>query len=146
MCINIYTWEKNCIVLLHHLLCKFLITGSCSCSKLLRLACCRHVMTGSYNNFFRMFDRELQHDVILEASRADVPVTMSSAVGGNASKPTVQPLRPRRVCTAGKRRKDEISVDCLDFNKKILHTAWHPSENILALAATNNLYLFQSRD
>lgn len=105
----------------------------------------RHVMTGSYNNFFRMFDRELQHDVILEASRADVPVPMSGVVS-NASKPTVQPLRPRRVCTAGKRRKDEISVDCLDFNKKILHTAWHPSENILALAATNNLYLFQSRD
>jgi len=103
-------------------------------------------MTGSYNNFFRMFDRELQHDVILEASRADVPVPISSGVGSNASKSTMQPLRPRRVCTAGKRRKDEISVDCLDFNKKILHTAWHPSENILALAATNNLYLFQSRD
>jgi hypothetical protein len=30
------------------------------------------------------------------------------------------------VCSGGKRKKDEISVDCLDFNKKILHTAWHP--------------------
>lgn len=100
-------------------------------------------MTGSYNNFFRVFDRETQHDVTLEASRADIP-NATMAAGGTRSQP--QPLRPRRVCTAGKRRKDEISVDCLDFNKKILHTAWHPSENILALAATNNLYLFQSRD
>ena len=43
-------------------------------------------------------------------------------------------------------KKDEISVDCLDFNKKILHTAWHPLENIVAIAATNNLYVFSSKD
>ncbi|KAF7403182.1 hypothetical protein HZH68_005976 [Vespula germanica] len=49
------------------------------------------------------------------------------------------------VCTGGKRKKDEISVDCLDFNKKILHTAWHPSENVVAVAATNNLFLFQDK-
>jgi hypothetical protein len=50
-----------------------------------------------------------------------------------------------QVCTGGKRKKDEISVDCLDFNKKILHTAWHPTENIIAVAATNNLFLFQDK-
>lgn len=50
-----------------------------------------------------------------------------------------------KVCTGGKRKKDEISVDCLDFNKKILHTAWHPSENVVAVAATNNLFLFQDK-
>ena len=110
-------------------------------------------MTGSYNNFFRVFDRETQHDVTLEASRADIPTVslltppaLANGANNGAAKVVAQPLRPRRVCTAGKRRKDEISVDCLDFNKKILHTAWHPAENILALAATNNLYLFQSRD
>ena len=43
----------------------------------------------------------------------------------------------------GKRKKDEIYVDSLDFNKKILHTAWHPSENVIAVAATNNLFLLQ---
>jgi len=92
----------------------------------------RHVMTGSYNNFFRMFDRDTKRDLTLEASRENVkPKTI---------------LKPRKVCTGGKRKKDEISVDCLDFNKKILHTAWHPTENIIAVAATNNLYLFQSKD
>ena len=100
-------------------------------------------MTGSYNNFYRVFDRETQHDVTLEASRADLPSPGTAVEGGKLQH---QPLRPRRVCTASKRRKDEISVDSLDFNKKILHTAWHPAENILALAATNNLYLFVSRD
>jgi len=89
-------------------------------------------MTGSYNNFFRMFDRESKRDVTLEASRDNM-------------KPK-QVLKARKVCTAGKRKKDEISVDCLDFSKKILHTAWHPVENVIAVAATNNLYLFQSKD
>ncbi|KAK1788001.1 hypothetical protein P4O66_016470 [Electrophorus voltai] len=89
------------------------------------------LMTGSYNNFFRMFDRNTKRDVTLEASREN-------------SKPRAI-LKPRKVCMGGKRRKDEISVDSLDFSKKILHTAWHPSENIIAVAATNNLYIFQDK-
>lgn len=89
------------------------------------------IMTGSYNNFFRVFDRNAKKDVTLEASREIIkPKTV---------------LKPRKVCTAGKRKKDEISVDCLDFNKKILHTAWHPLENIIAVAATNNLFIFQDK-
>lgn len=89
------------------------------------------IMTGSYNNFFRMFDRNTRRDITLEASR-------------ESSKPRAI-LKPRKVCTGGKRKKDEISVDSLDFNKKILHTAWHPVENIIAVAATNNLYIFQDK-
>uniref|UniRef100_G3VJF7 Serine/threonine-protein phosphatase 2A 55 kDa regulatory subunit B n=3 Tax=Sarcophilus harrisii TaxID=9305 RepID=G3VJF7_SARHA len=89
------------------------------------------LMTGSYNNFFRMFDRSMRRDVTLEASR-------------ESSKPRAI-LKPRKVCTGGKRKKDEISVDSLDFNKKILHTAWHPLDNIIAVAATNNLYIFQDK-
>ncbi|KAJ7987248.1 hypothetical protein DPEC_G00336770 [Dallia pectoralis] len=89
------------------------------------------VMTGSYNNFFRMFDRGQRRDMTLEASR-------------ESSKPR-QVLKPRKVCAGGKRKKDEISVDSLDFNKKILHTAWHPQDNIIAVATTNNLYIFQDK-
>ncbi|XP_022097672.1 serine/threonine-protein phosphatase 2A 55 kDa regulatory subunit B delta isoform-like [Acanthaster planci] len=89
------------------------------------------IMTGSYNNFFRIFDRNTKRDSTLEASRDSI-------------KP-LQVLKPRRVNTGGKRKKDEISVDSLDFTRKILHTAWHPKENIIAVAATNNLYLFQEK-
>ncbi|XP_046668619.1 serine/threonine-protein phosphatase 2A 55 kDa regulatory subunit B beta isoform isoform X3 [Homalodisca vitripennis] len=89
------------------------------------------IMTGSYNNFFRMFDRVNKRDATLEAAK-------------EIAKPKTV-LKPRKVCTGGKRKKDEISVDCLDFNKKILHTAWHPSENIIAVAATNNLFLLQDK-
>lgn len=89
------------------------------------------IMTGSYNNFFRVFDRNTKKDVTMEASKDIIkPKTI---------------LKPRKVYTGNKRKKDEISVDCLDFNKKILHTAWHPLENILAVAATNNLFIFQDK-
>lgn len=89
------------------------------------------IMTGSYNNFFRMFDRNTRRDVTLEASR-------------EGNKPRAS-LKPRKVCAGGKRKKDEISVDSLDFNRKILHSAWHPTDNIIAVAATNNLYIFQDK-
>lgn len=41
-----------------------------------------------------------------------------------------------------KAKKDEISVDSIDLNKRIFHTAWHPQENIIAVGSTKNLYLF----
>lgn len=88
-------------------------------------------MTGAYNSFFRMFDRETGRGVTLEAWR-------------ESSKPRAV-LRTRRVYTGGKRRRGDVGVDSLDFSKKILHMAWHPSENIIAIAATNNLYIFQDR-
>ena len=91
----------------------------------------QQIITGSYNNFFKIFDRNTKRDITLEASK-------------EVAKPRTV-LKPRKVCTGSKRRKDEISVDCLDYNKKILHTAWHPQENIIAVAATNNLYLFQDK-
>ena len=78
-----------------------------------------------------MFDRNTKRDVTLEASREN-------------GKPRVI-LKPRKVCMGGKRRKNGISVDSLDFSKKILYTAWHPSENIIAVAATNNLHIFQDK-
>ncbi|XP_036424738.1 serine/threonine-protein phosphatase 2A 55 kDa regulatory subunit B beta isoform [Colossoma macropomum] len=89
------------------------------------------IMTGAYNNFFRMFDRASRRDVTLEASRE---VCKRRAV-----------LRPRRVCVGRKKRESDVSVDSLDFRKKILHTAWHPTDNIIAIAASNNLYIFQDR-
>ncbi len=89
------------------------------------------ILTGSYNNFYRIFNREQKSALCLEATRENM-------------RPR-QPLKPKKITTSGKRKKDEISVECLDFSKKILHIAWHPKDNIVALAATNNLYLFQEK-
>uniref|UniRef100_A0A8C3AS26 Serine/threonine-protein phosphatase 2A 55 kDa regulatory subunit B n=1 Tax=Cyclopterus lumpus TaxID=8103 RepID=A0A8C3AS26_CYCLU len=86
------------------------------------------IMTGSYNNFFRMFDRNTKRDVTLEASREN--------------------SKPRAILKCvwvGSAVRMRFSVDSLDFSKKILHTTWHPHENIIAVAATNNLYIFQDK-
>uniref|UniRef100_A0A671SER4 Serine/threonine-protein phosphatase 2A 55 kDa regulatory subunit B n=1 Tax=Sinocyclocheilus anshuiensis TaxID=1608454 RepID=A0A671SER4_9TELE len=89
------------------------------------------VMTGSYNNFFRMFNRDAQRDVTLEASWE------------NGSPGC--PLKTWRVCTGSRRKRSEIGVDCLDFSRKILYTSWHPQDSIVALATVNNLYIFQEK-
>ena len=35
--------------------------------------------------------------------------------------------------------KKETDADQIDFNKKILHMSWHPFEDSIAIAATNNV-------
>ena len=43
----------------------------------------------------------------------------------------------------GKSKKEEyLMAEGLDLGKRILHASWHPKENTVALAATNNLFLF----
>uniref|UniRef100_A0A914VE05 Serine/threonine-protein phosphatase 2A 55 kDa regulatory subunit B n=2 Tax=Plectus sambesii TaxID=2011161 RepID=A0A914VE05_9BILA len=91
----------------------------------------RHIVTGSYNNFFRTFKRNSNIDMTLEACP-------------EIAKPRTV-LKPKKVSLGGKKKKDEISADSLDFTRKILHAAWHPQDNIIAVAATNNLYIFQDR-
>ena len=92
------------------------------------------IITGTYNNFFRIFDRRSSHSYTYEASRD------MNTLG--------QILRNKKVIatnTAPKKRKDEVNVDNLDYARKILHPVWHPRDNILAIAATNNLYLFHEQ-
>lgn len=99
--------------------------------KILSISSPSEVMTGSYNNFFRMFGRDGQPGVTLEASWE---ISSSRC-----------PLRPWRVCAGSRRKEDEIGVDCLDFSRKILHTSWHPQDGIIAMATVNNLYIFQEK-
>lgn len=88
-----------------------------------------HIITGSYNNFFRTFSRQSGADVMLEASM-------------DVAKPRTV-LQSKKVGLGTRRKKDEISADSLDYSKKILHAAWHPYDPVVAVAATNNLYIFQ---
>ena len=35
--------------------------------------------------------------------------------------------------------RENMALETLDFNKKILHMSWHPFEDSIAIAATNNV-------
>ncbi|GAA5807389.1 Protein phosphatase PP2A regulatory subunit B [Mucor flavus] len=85
-----------------------------------------HVMTGSYNNMFHLYDREGKTDIALQADKS---AFRSKRLGSSKNKMSMA-------------RNSAPSADSMDFNKKILHSSWHPQENTIAIAATNNLFIF----
>lgn len=115
----------------------------------------RHVLTGSYHNYFRIFDVETMNDVVLQADKS---AFKAKKIGG--------PLPGNKLGAKNGTRglKDAMQMETLDFNKKILHASWHPKESTIAvrfahwfcearlwilivfkqIAATNNLFLYSS--
>ena len=100
-------------------------------------------MTGSYNNNFMIYptDQEKDTEIVLQADKSafkakkvGVPTPMNRGANGkkNGSRST-SPVGP------GSRMKKETDADQIDFNKKILHMSWHPYEDSIAIAATNNV-------
>lgn len=84
----------------------------------------RHVLTGSYHNYFRIYDSETLSDVVLQADKS---AFKAKKIGG--------PL-PKNGAKNGARPgglRDAMQLDTLDFNKKILHASWHPRENTIAV-------------
>lgn len=95
------------------------------------LRTCSQVMTGSYNNYFHVYERNTKNETILQADKS---AFKAKRLGSAKSK-----LGSRTL--AGKSNKD-LNLDTVDYNKKILHASWHPFENSIAVAATNNLFIF----
>lgn len=94
-----------------------------------------HVLTGSYNNYFHIYDREATSDVVLQADKSAFKKTKTGASKGSKG------LAGKGAAAKGANGKPAIDVDSIDFNKKILHASYHPRENIIAIAATNNVSL-----
>lgn len=101
-------------------------------------------MTGSYHNYFRVYDVNGDNDVVLQADKS---AFKAKKIGG-----------ARGGKTPGK--KEGLQTEGIDFAKKIvsaqiqrstgqradeqLHASWHPRENTIAIAATNNLFLYST--
>ncbi|KAI8143962.1 protein phosphatase PP2A regulatory subunit B [Fennellomyces sp. T-0311] len=92
-----------------------------------------NLMTGSYSNNLHIYNRETLAEVNLQADKSAFKAKRLGsaknklALGGNRN-------------GGAKGRRDD--VEAVDFNKKILHASWHPHENSIAVAATNNLFIF----
>jgi len=78
-----------------------------------------HFLTGSYHNYFQVYD---------------------------IRKEAVKPLRVKLGCGPVNKPDNRIVADDIDFNRKVLHVAWHPAEDVIAVAANNNLYLYAGAD
>lgn len=136
------------------------------------------ILSGSYNNFFKSFNRKSKQELMYECSReqtkprqvlrpkrvvvnsnlngAPVAATGSQSPSLNSKRNNAAAQQQQSSILNGAKSatnnnnnngfKDEVNVDQLDFAKKILHASWHPKDNIVAIAATNNLYLFYNRE
>jgi hypothetical protein len=102
-----------------------------------------NVMTGSYNNNFMIYptDPAKETEIVLQADKSafkakkvGVPTPMNK--GANGKKGNARAGSP---AGPGSRMKKETDADQIDFNKKILHMSWHPYEDSIAIAATNNV-------
>jgi serine/threonine-protein phosphatase 2A regulatory subunit B len=90
------------------------------------------LLTGSYSNFFGVYDTASKTQTILQADKS---AFKAKRVGSTKNKILGK--------TGKNQRKEEyMNADGLDLARKILHASWHPKENTVALAATNNLFLF----
>ncbi|KAI8378377.1 protein phosphatase PP2A regulatory subunit B [Blakeslea trispora] len=88
----------------------------------------KSVMTGSYSNNFSIYNRETNHEIPLQADKS---VFKSKRMG---------PATKNKLTMGRNGKRDDMEV--IDFNKKILHASWHPNDNVIAVAATNNLFIF----
>ena len=112
----------------------------------------KNVMTGSYNNNFMIYpsDPEKDTEVVLQADKSafkakkvGIPTPMNSSTsptsgthkkgGSRAGSPAAGAVG------SAQRMRKETDADHIDFNKKILHMSWHPFEDSIAIAATNNV-------
>jgi len=84
-----------------------------------KFECCfspnsQNLLTGSYSNNFAIFDTN------------------------NGEVKYLQAVNPRER----RKKKSGLNTDQLNFQEKILHCAWHPSNNLVAIAAQNYIYLY----
>lgn len=106
----------------------------------------QHVATGTYNNAFQVHDREGR----MEGSQTEVSRTMAKKQrvgmgpvggvkggmlnGGGVGK------------SGGGRGAGGMGADgggeTLAFDKKIMHLAWHPERDVVAIAGLNRLYFY----
>ncbi|CAB3408194.1 unnamed protein product [Caenorhabditis bovis] len=96
----------------------------------------KHILTGSYHNLFRTYARGRTDEAKTWEAR---PQECHSVL---KSRTVVASGKRKRTTTQNDSPDEDLLSDQLQFERKILHTAWHPKDNIIALAATNNLYIF----
>lgn len=90
------------------------------------------MMTGSYSNNLQIYNCDTLGEITLQADKS---AFKAKRLGSAKNKITLG-NRNGGIKT----RRDD--VDMIDFQKKILHASWHPNENSIAVAATNNLFIF----
>lgn len=98
------------------------------------------VATGSYSNLFRVFgcSEGSTEATTLEASKNPMRRQVQTPARPTKSLGTLPRVLRRGADTSGV----DANGNTFDFTTKLLHLAWHPTENSLACAASNSLYMY----
>ncbi|GJN89043.1 hypothetical protein Rhopal_002017-T1 [Rhodotorula paludigena] len=109
----------------------------------------KNVLSGSYNNYFHIYDTDASQDIVLQADKSAFKAkkiggknNKGGAPGSGGAGQAGGAKGANGGGAAGANKKPLIDTENIDFNKKILHASWHPRENTIAIAATNNLFVF----
>lgn len=117
----------------------------------------KSVMTGSYNNNFMIYPNAVdmkaeETEIVLQADKSafkakkvGMPMSMGSSNGGGMMKNVNGNGRNNRGQSPGRgmnMMRRDAEYETIDFKKSILHLSWHPHENSIAIAATNNVSIF----
>ncbi|KAL9255487.1 Serine/threonine protein phosphatase 2A 55 kDa regulatory subunit B beta isoform-like protein [Drosera capensis] len=110
-----------------------------------KFECClsgdgQRVATGSYSNLFRVFG----------CAPGSTEATSLEASKNPMRRQVQTPSRPARslssITRVVRRGTESPGADAngnsFDFTSKLLHLAWHPTENSIACAAANSLYMY----
>ncbi|KAH9799904.1 serine/threonine protein phosphatase 2A 55 kDa regulatory subunit B beta isoform [Citrus sinensis] len=100
------------------------------------------VATGSYSNLFRVFgcSEGSAESTTLEASKN--PMRRQVQTPSRPSRPLGSLSGVVRRVKGADNSALDANGNAFDFSMKLLHLAWHPSENSIACAASNSLYMY----
>ncbi|XP_022883604.1 serine/threonine protein phosphatase 2A 55 kDa regulatory subunit B beta isoform-like [Olea europaea var. sylvestris] len=100
------------------------------------------VATGSYSNLFRVFGcaASSTEATTLEASKN--PMRRQVQTPSRTTSRSLSSSISRVVKRGSESPVVDANGNSFDFTSKLLHLAWHPTENSIACAAANSLYMY----
>ncbi|XP_062204203.1 serine/threonine protein phosphatase 2A 55 kDa regulatory subunit B beta isoform-like isoform X2 [Phragmites australis] len=111
-----------------------------------KFECCQsgdglRVATGSYSNIFRVFGcgAGSNEATTLEATRNPTRRQLQNPTGPARS---LSSTLTRAVRRGAESTGIDANGNAYDLSTKLLHLAWHPTENLIACAAANSLYMY----
>ncbi|GAV26927.1 hypothetical protein PMKS-000388 [Pichia membranifaciens] len=99
---------------------------------------CKSVMTGSYNNNFMIYQNSVSPECTIQEQESEREIVLQ------ADKSAFKVKKSNSNKRKNLSMLNKFDPDSIDFKKSILHLSWHPMENSVAIAATNNLYIFSA--
>lgn len=117
----------------------------------------RQIITGSYNSGCKIFDTAAGSETLLELSKAKPKAPEVRRIGAGAAEGAEDD--DGGSCAAPNARRAAggahtltasfapFAADAagLDLSKKVLHTSYHPSDDIVAICGGGNLHIYAGR-